>query len=116
MLKTARVQIWHGVSVWCLVIRHEAIALADVSLIGATLPVVYSGLPASLYGTSASAPAFAGLVMRLNAAVRATKGYENCRMGFLVSLLEPVVQVQAACGWLTMLAAYLVFAPTLFPG
>ena len=34
-------------------------------------------------GTSASAPAWAGLVARLNAAVRATPGLENKTMGYM---------------------------------
>lgn len=34
-------------------------------------------------GTSATAPAFAGLVQQLNAAIRATPGLERCNLGFL---------------------------------
>ena len=44
----------------------------DLSMIGAAVPVVMQGVPNAAYGTSISAPTFAGLVDQLNAAIRAT--------------------------------------------
>jgi hypothetical protein len=44
-------------------------------------------LPKPVSGTSASTPNFAGLVMHLNAAVRATPGLEKCKLGFLSPFL-----------------------------
>ena len=46
----------------------------DLSLVGAAVPVMSAGQPAASYGTSVTAPVFAGLVMHLNAAIRATQG------------------------------------------
>jgi hypothetical protein len=47
------------------------------------MPVQLAGVPQAISGTSASAPAFAGLVLHLNAAVRATPGLGHCKLGFL---------------------------------
>lgn len=51
--------------------------------IGELIPTVIAGLPTTLYGTSVSAPTFAGVVMQLNAALRATPGLEGARLGYL---------------------------------
>ena len=45
--------------------------------------IVLSGIPTLVAGTSVTAPVWAGLVARLNAAVRATPGLENRTMGFM---------------------------------
>lgn len=55
----------------------------DVALSGVNMPEQVAGVPGALSGTSASAAAFAELVMHLNAAVRATPGLEHRKLGFL---------------------------------
>jgi hypothetical protein len=55
----------------------------DLVLSGVFLPVQLAGVPVAVSGTSASAPAFAWLVMHLSAAVRATPGLRDCKLGFL---------------------------------
>ncbi|KAL4457627.1 hypothetical protein ABPG75_012492 [Micractinium tetrahymenae] len=62
-------------------------AIPDLSLVGAAVPVVSAGAPTTLYGTSVSAPVFAGLVMQLNAAIRATPGLEKCKIGYMTPFL-----------------------------
>jgi tripeptidyl-peptidase-1 len=55
----------------------------DLSLLGDYVPTVTSGAPLVLFGTSASSPTFAGLVAELNAAIRATPGLENKKIGYM---------------------------------
>ena len=55
----------------------------DVALNGWAVPVQSAGLPLPVSGTSVSTPVFAGLVMQLNAAVRATPGLEDCKLGYI---------------------------------
>jgi tripeptidyl-peptidase-1 len=44
---------------------------------------VIAGQVNAASGTSVAAPAFAGLVLQLNAALRATKGLENATLGYM---------------------------------
>lgn len=54
----------------------------DLSTFGWVAPMMYGLVPSSLAGTSASAPIIAGVVMQLNAAIRATPGLENEKLGY----------------------------------
>lgn len=55
----------------------------DLALMGQSIPIVTSGQFGFVGGTSASAPAFAGLVAQLNSAVRSTPGLHNQTMGWM---------------------------------
>lgn len=62
-------------------------AIPDLSVVGAGVPIVSAGQPSTVYGTSISAPVFAGLVMQLNAAIRATPGLERCKIGYMTPFM-----------------------------
>ena len=50
---------------------------------GSDIPIVVAGEPYAVSGTSVTAPAMAGLVAQLNAAIRATPGFEKKTIGFM---------------------------------
>lgn len=52
-------------------------------LTGDAVPVMVAGAPTVVYGTSVTAPVFAGLVAQLNAAIRATAGLETAKIGYM---------------------------------
>ncbi|GAX74705.1 hypothetical protein CEUSTIGMA_g2153.t1 [Chlamydomonas eustigma] len=58
-------------------------AFPDISLIGTNVPIVFSGVPLLVSGTSVTSPAMAGLVAQLNAYIRATPGLEDKTIGFM---------------------------------
>ena len=91
-----------GTALWCRGLRQRvATRAARARRGGRSRLCVESGVPhhspaaAPLYcaGTSVTAPAFAGLVMQLNAAIRAQRGLERCRIGWMNPVSGPWVGV-----------------------